>query len=115
MCFLAAADPLRSVVAGSSWGSGPKRDHFPGLAGRGFGLAGLLGDAAELLARPAAQIGFGRIYDELKQADPAWFAIVLLLAQASFIGKGVAVRGAVAAPLPLLRASSCKPRSSSST
>ena len=58
--------------------------------------------AAYLLISKLAQIGFGTIYDELKQADPAWFAIAVLLAQSSFIGKGVAVRGAVATPLPLL-------------
>jgi uncharacterized membrane protein YbhN (UPF0104 family)/tRNA A-37 threonylcarbamoyl transferase component Bud32 len=58
--------------------------------------------AAYVLISKLAQIGFDTIYDELKQADPAWFGIALLLAQSSFIGKGVALRGAVATPLPLL-------------
>src|SRR5262249_36357523 len=39
---------------------------------------------------------------ELKQADPAWFVVALILAQCSFVGSGISVRGAVATPLPLL-------------
>jgi glycosyltransferase 2 family protein len=58
--------------------------------------------AAYLLISKLAEIGFGTIYDELKQADPAWVVLALILAQCSFIGAGVSVRGAVATPLPLL-------------
>lgn len=49
-----------------------------------------------------ADIGFGTIADELGKADLAWVVVALILAQSTFIGSGVSVRGAVAAPLPLL-------------
>jgi uncharacterized membrane protein YbhN (UPF0104 family) len=49
-----------------------------------------------------ADIGFGTIADELGRAELAWVVVALILAQSSFIGTGVSVRGAVAAPLALL-------------
>jgi uncharacterized membrane protein YbhN (UPF0104 family) len=58
--------------------------------------------AAYVLITKLADIGFGTIADELGNAEPAWVVVALILAQASFIGSGVSVRGAVAAPLPLL-------------
>jgi uncharacterized protein (TIRG00374 family) len=58
--------------------------------------------AAYLLISKLAEIGFGTIYRELKTADLAWVLVALLLAQSSFIGTGVSVRGSVATPLPLL-------------
>jgi uncharacterized membrane protein YbhN (UPF0104 family)/tRNA A-37 threonylcarbamoyl transferase component Bud32 len=58
--------------------------------------------AAYVLISKLADIGFGTIADELGKAELAWVVVALILAQASFIGSGVSVRGAVAAPLPLL-------------
>ena len=58
--------------------------------------------AAYVLISKLADIGFGTIADELGRAELAWVVVALILAQASFIGSGVSVRGAVAAPLPLL-------------
>jgi glycosyltransferase 2 family protein len=58
--------------------------------------------AAYLLISKLAQVGFDTIYHELKQADVAWVVVALILAQASFIGTGISVRGSVATPLPLL-------------
>jgi glycosyltransferase 2 family protein len=58
--------------------------------------------AAYLLISKLAQVGFDTIYRELKQADVAWVVVALLLAQSSFIGTGISVRGSVATPLPLL-------------
>jgi hypothetical protein len=55
-----------------------------------------------VLISQLAEIGFDTIYDELKQADVAWVLVALILAQSSFIGSGISVRGAVATPLPLL-------------
>ncbi len=65
-------------------------------------LSAVLIVAAYLLISKLAEIGFGTIYRELKHADPTWVVIALLLAQSSFIGTGVSVRGSVATPLPLL-------------
>jgi glycosyltransferase 2 family protein len=58
--------------------------------------------AAYVLISKLAQVGFDTIYRELKQADVAWVVVALLLAQSSFIGTGISVRGSVATPLPLL-------------
>jgi glycosyltransferase 2 family protein len=58
--------------------------------------------AAYLLIGQLADIGFDTIVDELRQAEVAWVLLALILAQASFVGSGISVRGAVAAPLALL-------------
>jgi uncharacterized membrane protein YbhN (UPF0104 family) len=67
-----------------------------------FLITALVIFAAYLLIKQLADIGFATIYDELKQAELAWVVVALLLAQTTFIGSGVSVRGAVATPLPLL-------------
>jgi uncharacterized membrane protein YbhN (UPF0104 family)/tRNA A-37 threonylcarbamoyl transferase component Bud32 len=58
--------------------------------------------AAYLLITQLAEIGFGTIADEVGKASPAWVIVALILAQSTFIGSGVSVRGAVATPLALL-------------
>jgi uncharacterized membrane protein YbhN (UPF0104 family) len=58
--------------------------------------------AAYLLISKLAQIGFDTIAHELTNAEPAWLVLALILAQTTFIGGGISVRGAVAEPLPLL-------------
>jgi len=58
--------------------------------------------AAYLLISQLADIGFGTIADELRDANAAWVVVALILAQSAFIGNGVSVRGAVVEPLPLL-------------
>jgi glycosyltransferase 2 family protein len=58
--------------------------------------------AAYLIISQLAQIGFGTIARELGDAQLGWVLLALLVAQSTFIGNGVSVRGAVPAPLPLL-------------
>src|SRR5262249_11022921 len=58
--------------------------------------------AAYLRISQLAHIGFGTIAHQLGQADVAWVVTALALAQCSFIGSGISVRGAVATPLALL-------------
>jgi uncharacterized membrane protein YbhN (UPF0104 family) len=58
--------------------------------------------AAYILIGQLADIGFRTIATELREAELAWVLLALVLAQASFVGSGISVRGAVAAPLPLL-------------
>ena len=61
--------------------------------------------AAYLLITQLADIGFGTIADELRQADLVWVVVALILAQTTFIPSGVSVRGGVATPLRSSRAS----------
>jgi glycosyltransferase 2 family protein len=58
--------------------------------------------AAYLLISQLAEIGLGTIAHQLGQADAAWVVVALILAQCSFVGSGISVRGAVATPLALL-------------
>ena len=58
--------------------------------------------AAYILITRLAEIGFDTIGRELKQAEPAWVVVALLIAQSAFVGSGISVRGAVQSPLPLL-------------
>jgi uncharacterized membrane protein YbhN (UPF0104 family) len=58
--------------------------------------------AAYVLISQLAEIGFHTIVTELREADAAWVVVALILAQCTFIGSGVSVRGAVATPLALL-------------
>jgi glycosyltransferase 2 family protein len=58
--------------------------------------------AAYLLITQLAEIGFGTIADVVGKASPAWVIVALILAQSSFIGSGISVRGTVMTPLALL-------------
>jgi uncharacterized membrane protein YbhN (UPF0104 family) len=58
--------------------------------------------AAYLLITQLAEIGFGTIADELRDANIAWVVLGVLLAQCTFVGQGISLRGAVLTPLPLL-------------
>jgi glycosyltransferase 2 family protein len=58
--------------------------------------------AAYLLITKLAEIGYGTIAHELREADVVWVVVGLILAQAALIGSGVSVRGAVVTPLALL-------------
>jgi glycosyltransferase 2 family protein len=62
----------------------------------------LIGAAAYAVITQLAQIGFGTIADELRNADIAWVVVALILAQLTFIGSGLSVRGTVFEPLALL-------------
>jgi glycosyltransferase 2 family protein len=58
--------------------------------------------AAYILITRLAEIGFDTIGRELKQAQPAWVVVALLIAQSAFVGSGISARGAVPSPLALL-------------
>jgi uncharacterized membrane protein YbhN (UPF0104 family)/tRNA A-37 threonylcarbamoyl transferase component Bud32 len=64
-------------------------------------VAALIFSAYFLIGR-LAEIGFGTIAHELGDAVPAWLVVALILAQTTFVSSGIALRGAVATPLPLL-------------
>ena len=65
-------------------------------------LTAMVGVAAYLLITQLAQIGFGTIANELRDAEVAWIAVGVIIAQLTFVAGGVSFRGAVPAPLPLL-------------
>ena len=67
-----------------------------------FLMTALVAAAAYLLITQLAEIGFETIFDELREANLAWVGLALVLAQLAVVGSGISVRGAVAAPLPLL-------------
>ena len=67
-----------------------------------FLITALVAGAAYLLITQLAEIGFDTIFDELRQATLTWVVLALLVAQLAVVGSGISVRGAVAAPLPLL-------------
>ena len=66
-----------------------------------FLVTALVALAAYLVIKQLAQIGFGTIVDELSNADFAWVAVGVVLAQLTFITDALSFRGAVLAPLPL--------------
>jgi hypothetical protein len=66
--------------------------------------------AAYLLITQLAEIGFGTIAHEPGDADPAWLVLALILAQSTFVGSEISVRGAVATPLAYCPASCCNRR-----
>jgi uncharacterized membrane protein YbhN (UPF0104 family) len=65
-------------------------------------MTALIGVAAYGVITQLADIGFGTIADELRNADIAWVVAALILAQLTFIGSGVSIRGTVLEPLALL-------------
>jgi uncharacterized membrane protein YbhN (UPF0104 family)/tRNA A-37 threonylcarbamoyl transferase component Bud32 len=65
-------------------------------------MTAALAFAAYLLISQLADIGFRTIIDQLREAEPAWLIVALLLAQSTFIANGISVRGGLAEPLPLL-------------
>jgi glycosyltransferase 2 family protein len=93
---------LRAKAAAATGQKAPEVAPLRRIRPRDFLLTAALIVGAYLLISKLAQIGFGTIYDEVKQADVAWVVLALILAQSSFIGTGISVRGSVATPLPLL-------------
>ena len=69
---------------------------------RDFVFTAMIGIAAYLIITQLAEIGFGTIADELRDAEVAWIVAGLIIAQLTFVGRGVSLRGAVPTPLPLL-------------
>jgi uncharacterized membrane protein YbhN (UPF0104 family)/tRNA A-37 threonylcarbamoyl transferase component Bud32 len=93
---------LRADVAAATGQKTPEVAPLRRIRPRDLLLTAALIVAAYLLISKLAEVGFDTIYHELKQADLAWVVVALILAQSSFIGTGISVRGSVATPLPLL-------------
>jgi glycosyltransferase 2 family protein len=93
---------LRSAAAAATGNEAPEVVSLYRVRPKDVLLMVVLIFAAYLLISQLAEIGFGTISHELARADVAWVVFALILAQCSFIGSGISVRGAVATPLPLL-------------
>ena len=93
---------LRTAVAEATGTEAPEIVEMRRIRPKDLLITAALVFAAYLLIGQLADIGFSTIVDELRQAEVAWVLLALILAQASFIGAGISVRGAVATPLALL-------------
>jgi uncharacterized membrane protein YbhN (UPF0104 family)/tRNA A-37 threonylcarbamoyl transferase component Bud32 len=65
-------------------------------------VTAMIAIAVYLLIAQLAEVGFATIADELRDAELAWVVLGLILAQCTFVGQGISLRGAVMTPLPLL-------------
>jgi uncharacterized protein (TIRG00374 family) len=93
---------LRAAAAAATGEEAPELVPLRRVRPKNLLLTAALIFAAYLLITQLADIGFGTIAHELGDADPAWLVVALILAQSTFIGSGISVRGAVATPLALL-------------
>jgi glycosyltransferase 2 family protein len=95
-------DELRTSAAHAAGTEPPEVAPLRRIRPKDVALMAALVLAAYLLISQLADIGFATIADELRDAEPAWVVVALLLAQSTFIPSGISVRGGVATPLPLL-------------
>ena len=93
---------LRTAAAAATGQEAPEVAPLHRVRLKDIVLMAALVFAAYLLISKLAAIGFGTIAHELRDADLAWLVVAVILAQATFIGSGISVRGAVMTPLPLL-------------
>ncbi len=75
----------------------------------------LVAGAAYLLITQLAEIGFGTIFDELRQANLAWVGLALILAQLAVVGSGIWSAAPSRRRCRCCRVCSFSSRSSSST
>ena len=93
---------LRAAAAQVAGADAPEIAPLRRIRLKDLGLMAAVIFAAYLLISQLADIGFGTIADELRDAELAWVLVALILAQTTFIPSGISVRGGVATPLPLL-------------
>jgi uncharacterized membrane protein YbhN (UPF0104 family)/tRNA A-37 threonylcarbamoyl transferase component Bud32 len=93
---------LRAAAAAATGQEAPEVAPLRRIRPKDLLLTAALVFGAYLLISKLAAIGFGTIAHELGQADLAWVVVAVILAQATFVGSGVSVRGAVMTPLALL-------------
>jgi glycosyltransferase 2 family protein len=93
---------LRSAAAAATGQDAPEVAPMRRVRAKDLLLTAALIFATYVLISQLADIGFGTIAHELGDADAAWLVVALILAQSTFVGAGISVRGAVATPLALL-------------
>jgi glycosyltransferase 2 family protein len=92
---------LRSAAAEATGQEVPDLAPLRRVRPRDLLMTAALAFAAYLLISQLADIGFRTIIDQLREAEPAWLVVALLLAQSTFIANGISVRGGLPEPLPL--------------
>jgi glycosyltransferase 2 family protein len=95
-------EELRVAAAAATGQEAPELVPMRRIRPRDLLLTAALIVGAYLLISKLAAIGFGTIAHAVANADLAWLGVALLLAQITFVANGVAVRGSVMTPLPLL-------------
>jgi uncharacterized membrane protein YbhN (UPF0104 family)/tRNA A-37 threonylcarbamoyl transferase component Bud32 len=93
---------LRSAAAEATGQEVPELAPLRRVRPKDLLMTAALAFAAYLLISQLADIGFRTIIDQLREAEPAWLVVALLLAQSTFIANGISVRGGLPEPLPLL-------------
>ena len=93
---------LRAAAAQATGQEVPAIVPMRRIRAKDFVVTAMVAVAAYLLITQLAKIGFGTIAHELRQADVAWIAVGLILAQVTFVSGGISFRGAVVTPLALL-------------
>jgi uncharacterized membrane protein YbhN (UPF0104 family) len=93
---------LRAKAAAATGQEEPELAPMRRARPRDLLLAGALVFGTYLLISKLAAIGFGTIAHEIARADFAWLGVALLVAQLTFVANGIALRGSVMTPLPLL-------------
>jgi uncharacterized membrane protein YbhN (UPF0104 family)/tRNA A-37 threonylcarbamoyl transferase component Bud32 len=93
---------LRTAAAEATGQEVPELAPLRRVRAKDLLMTAALAFAAYLLISQLADIGFRTIIDQLREADPAWLIVALLVAQSTFIANGISVRGALVEPLPLL-------------
>ena len=95
-------DELRTQAANATGQEVPELVPLRRMRPRDFVITAMVAVAAYLLITQLAEIGFGTIWHELRNAQLAWVVVGIVLAQLTFVAGGVSFRGAVPTPLPLL-------------
>jgi glycosyltransferase 2 family protein len=97
-----ALEDLRAAAAAATGTQEPEIAPLRRVRPRDLLVTALVIVALYVLITQLAEIGFGTIAEELGNADLAWVAFALILAQLTLVAQGVSIRGAVVTPLALV-------------
>jgi uncharacterized membrane protein YbhN (UPF0104 family)/tRNA A-37 threonylcarbamoyl transferase component Bud32 len=95
-------DDLRAAAGRATGAEVPEIAPMRRVRAQDLVMLALVMGAAYVLVTQLADIGIDTFVDEVGRADPGWLVVALILAQVTFLGGAISVRGAVPTPLPLL-------------
>ena len=95
-------DQLRAAAAKATGAKVPEIASMRRVRAQDLVMLALVLGAAWVLATQLADIGLDTFVDEFGKAEVGWLVVALVLAQLTFVGGAISVRGAVPTPLPLL-------------
>jgi uncharacterized protein (TIRG00374 family) len=93
-------DALRSAAAGVVGVEEPEIAELRRVSPRTLLMIALLVMVAAALITALGEVDLQDVVDTLREADPVWLAVALVLAQLPFFTQAVATRGACPRPLP---------------